>query len=111
MRLLRALAAFLIWLVASVLLVVSIVLCVSILLFPVGLLLGFVALRLYAVGFGLLIPRPREIEKGVRKEARRWWRKSPLRELSPKPGKLTAARARKAMRRVGRPARRRWAVR
>jgi hypothetical protein len=110
MRVLRSLAAVLIWLVASLLLVLSIVLCVTILLLPVGVLLGFVALRLYVVGFGLLLPRPREIEKGVRKEARRWWRKSPLRELSAKPG-LRSGWARKVMRRMGRPAPRRWAVR
>jgi hypothetical protein len=95
MRVLRSLAAVLIWLVASLLLVVSIVLCVTILLLPVGLLLGFVALRLYVVGFGLLLPRSREIEKGVRKQARRWWRKSPLRGLS---AKRTRRRTRKIMR-------------
>jgi hypothetical protein len=95
MRVLRSLAAVLIWLVASLLLVVSIVLCISILLLPVGMLLGFVSLRLYVVGFGLLLPRSREIEKGIRKQARRWWRKSPLRELSPK---RTRGRARKVMR-------------
>jgi hypothetical protein len=82
MRALRSLAAVLIWLVASLLLVLSIVLCITILLLPVGILLGLVSLRLYAVGFGLLLPRSRDIEKGVRKQARRWWRKSPLRELS-----------------------------
>lgn len=95
MRVLRSLAAFLIWLVASLLLVLSIVLCVTILLLPVGILLGMVSLRLYAVGFGLLLPRSRDIEKGVRKQARRWWRKSGLRELSPK---QTRRRARKIMR-------------
>ena len=95
MRVLRSLAAVLIWLVASLLLVVSIVLCVTILLLPVGVLLGFLALRLYVVGFGLLLPRSREVEKGVRKQARRWWRKSPLRGLPPK---RTRRRTRKIMR-------------
>src|SRR5687767_8271107 len=110
MRAFRSLAAVLIWLVASLLLVVSIVLCITILLLPVGVLLGFVALRLYVMGFGLLFPRPREIEKGVRKEVRRWWRKSPLRDLPAKSG-LRSGRARKVMGRLGRPASRRWAVR
>jgi hypothetical protein len=84
-----------IWLVASLLLVLSIVLCVTILLLPVGVLLGLVALRLYVVGFGLLLPRSRDLEKGGRKQARRWWRKSPLRDLS---AKRTRRRARKIMR-------------
>jgi hypothetical protein len=84
MRVLRSLAAIVIWLVASLLLVLSIVLCVTILLLPVGVLLGLVALRLYVVGFGLLLPRSRDLEKGVRKQARRWWRKSPLRDRSTK---------------------------
>jgi len=83
MRVLRSLAAVLIWLVASLLLVVSIVLCVTILLLPVGVFLGLVSLRLYVVGFGLLLPRSRDIEKGVRRQVRRWWRKSPVRELAP----------------------------
>ena len=95
MRVLRSIAAVLIWLVASLLLVVSIVLCVTILLLPVGILLGLLSLRLYVKGFGLLLPRSRDIQKGVRKQARRWWRKSPLPELSPKRAKR---RARKIMR-------------
>jgi hypothetical protein len=95
MRVLRSLAAVLIWLVASLLLVVSIVLCVTILLLPVGIFLGLLSLRLYVVGFGLLLPRSRDIEKGVRKQARRWWHKSSLGELSPK---RTRRRFRKIMR-------------
>lgn len=95
MRVLRSLAAVLIWLVASLLLVVSIVLCVTILLLPVGVLLGLVALRLYVMGFGLLLPRSRDVEKGVRKQARRWWRKSPLRKV---PAKRTGRRTRRIMR-------------
>jgi hypothetical protein len=95
MRVLRSLAAIVIWLVASLLLVLSIVLCVTILLLPVGVLLGLVALRLYVVGFGLLLPRSRDVEKGVRKQARRWWRKSPLRDMSTK---RTRRRARKVIR-------------
>ncbi len=78
MWVLRSLAALLIWLVASLLLVVSIVVCVTILL-PIGVFLGLVSLRLDGVGFGLLLPRSRDIEKGVRKQVRRWWRKSPVR--------------------------------
>ncbi len=46
MRVLRSIAAVLIWLVASLLLVVSIVLCLTILLLPVGILLGLLSHRL-----------------------------------------------------------------
>jgi hypothetical protein len=76
MKALRALAGVLVWLVASLLLVVAIVLCITVLLLPVGLVLGFAALRLYAVGLRLFLPRGRDIEKGVRKQARRWWRRT-----------------------------------
>jgi hypothetical protein len=69
---LRALAGVLVWLLASLLLVLAIILSITILLLPVGLVLGFAAIRLYAVGLRLLLPRGRDLEKGVRKQARRW---------------------------------------
>jgi hypothetical protein len=72
MRALRAVAGVLVWLLASVLLLLAIVLCLTVLLLPVGLALGFVAVRLYALGLRLFLPRGRDIEKGVRKQARRW---------------------------------------
>jgi hypothetical protein len=72
MRALRAVAGVLVWLVASLLLVLAIVLCISVLLLPVGLVLGFAAIRLYALGLRLFLPRGRDIEKGVRTQARRW---------------------------------------
>ncbi|GAA1185206.1 hypothetical protein [Pseudonocardia alaniniphila] len=78
MRVLRVFGGVLLWLVATVLLVVALVLCLSVLLLPVGLLLGFAAVRLYGVGFRLLLPRSRDIRKGLRKEGRRWRRKMPL---------------------------------
>jgi hypothetical protein len=74
MRALRALAGVLVWLVASLLLLLAVVLGVSIVLLPVGIVLGLAALRLYGVGLRLFLPRSRDIEKGVRKQARRWWR-------------------------------------
>lgn len=99
MRVLRVIAGVVVWLVASVLVVVAVLLCVSILLLPVGLLLGFAALRLYGMGFRLLLPRPRDIDKGVRRAARRWWRRSPL---SRKRGlRSRRGRARRAARRLG----------
>jgi hypothetical protein len=72
MRGLRAFAGVLVWLLASLLLVLAIVLSITILLLPVGLVLGFAAIRLYAVGLRLFLPRGRDIEKGVRQQARRW---------------------------------------
>jgi hypothetical protein len=76
MRALRALAGVLVWLVASLLLLVAVVLCISVLLLPVGLVLAFAAIRLYVAGLRLFLPRGRDIEKGVRKQARRWWRRT-----------------------------------
>jgi hypothetical protein len=102
MRVLRLIAAVVVWLVASLLLVVALLLCVSILLLPVGLLLGLVALRLYGIGLRLLLPRSCDIDKSLRRKARRWWRKSPLRELSPKRGRRTRpGSAREFVRRAG----------
>jgi hypothetical protein len=99
MRVLRVIAGVVVWLVASVLVVVAVLLCVSILLLPVGLLLGLAALRLYGVGLRLLLPRPRDIDRGIRRAARRWWRRNPLspkRGLRSRPGRL-----RRAARRLG----------
>lgn len=99
MRVLRVVAGVVVWLVASVLVVVSVLLCVSVLLLPVGLLLGFAALRLYGMGFRLLLPRRRDIDRGVRRAARRWWRGSPL---SPKRGlRSRSGRGRRVARRPG----------
>jgi hypothetical protein len=91
MRVLRVVVGVLIWLVATILLVVALVLCLSVLLLPVGLLLGFVALRLYGVGLRLLLPRSRDIRRGLRREGRRWRRKIPLREMLPKRGRRPKA--------------------
>ena len=73
--------AVLAWLVATVLLTLAIVLSVTLVLLPVGLLLGFASLRLYRLGLKLIMPRPSDIQKGVRKELRGWWPKSLLRRL------------------------------
>jgi hypothetical protein len=98
MRVLRVFGGVLMWLVATVLLVVALVLCLSVLLLPVGLLLGFAALRLYGVGLRLLLPRSRDIGKGLRKEGRRWRRKMPLRGLSRKRSGWLARTARRMRR-------------
>ena len=97
-RVLRAFGGVLLWLVATVLLVVALVLCLSVLLLPVGLLLGFAAVRLYGLGLRLLLPRSRDIRKGLLKEGCRWRGKMPLCGLSPKRSGWPARTAR----RVGR---------
>jgi hypothetical protein len=98
MRVLRTIAGVLVWLVATVLLIVALVLCLSVLLLPVGLLVGRVALRLYRVGIRLLLPRPRDLSRGIRKEGRRWRRKIPL----PAPSRKRSGRLATAARKLGR---------
>jgi hypothetical protein len=98
MRVLRMFGGVLLWVIATALLIVALVLCLSVLLLPVGLLLGFAALRLYGVGFRLLLPRSRDIRKGLRKEGRRWRRKMPLPGLSRKRSGWLATTARRVKR-------------
>ena len=77
-RVLRGLAALLLWLVATLLLVVAVILSITVVLLPIGLLLGFLALRLYRLGLGLVLPRKRDVARGVRKEVKKQvgrWRK------------------------------------
>jgi hypothetical protein len=74
LRVLRTAGAALTWLLATVLLVLAVVLSLTLVLLPVGLLLGYLAFRLYRIGLRLALPRARDVTKGVRKEARRWRR-------------------------------------
>ncbi|GAA5137984.1 hypothetical protein [Pseudonocardia adelaidensis] len=74
MRVVRTAGACLAWLVATVLLVLAVVVSLTLVLLPVGLLLGYVAVRLYRLGLRLALPRARDVKKGVEKEARRWRR-------------------------------------
>jgi hypothetical protein len=74
MRALRTAGAAPAWLLATVLLVLAAVLSLTIVLLPVGLLLGYAAFRLYRIGLRLALPRPRDVRKGVRTQARRWRR-------------------------------------
>jgi hypothetical protein len=88
-RVVRALAGVLVWLVATVLMILAVVLSLTILLLPLGLLLGFAAVRLYGIGLVLLLPRSKDIEKHVRKRVRRGLRqvtgsRKGLRKLSPR---------------------------
>jgi hypothetical protein len=75
MRILRRLAGVLVWLVATVLLILAVVLSLTIVLLPLGVLVGFAALRLYGTGLKLLLPRSKDIEKHVRKRAGRGLRR------------------------------------
>ena len=112
MRALRGLGALLLWLVATLLLVVAIVLCVTVVLLPVGLLLGVLALRLYRLGLSLVLPRKRDLERGVRKEVRkevgRWRKRSHALGLDQpvatarKKSRTVGKKSRKALRRISR---------
>jgi hypothetical protein len=68
MRALRGAASIVIWLLATVLLVVSLVLCVTLILLPLGVPLMLFALRLYGYGVQLMMPRPAEVKRHVRKQ-------------------------------------------
>ena len=106
MRALRGLGALLLWLVASLLLVVAIVLCVTVVLLPVGLLVGVLALRLYRLGLSLLLPRKRDLERGVRKEVGRWRKRSHALGLdqvvatAQRKSRTVGKKSRKALRRI-----------
>jgi hypothetical protein len=108
MRALRGLGALLLWLVASLLLVVAIVLCVTVVLLPVGLLVGVLALRLYRLGLSLLLPRKRDLERGVRKEVGRWRKRSHALGVDQavatarKKSRTVGKKSRKALRRISR---------
>jgi len=70
MRALRAGAAVPLLVLAILLSVVALVLCLTLVLAPVGLLVGFVAVRLFKTALKLLLPRPADVQRGVRKGLR-----------------------------------------
>ena len=108
MRALRWLGALLLWLVATLLLVVAVILSVTVVLLPVGLLLGVLALRLYRLGLGLVLPRKRELTRRVRKEVGRWRKRSHELGLDQrvatarKKSRTGGKKSRKALRRISR---------
>ncbi|GAA4695524.1 hypothetical protein GCM10023215_36650 [Pseudonocardia yuanmonensis] len=67
-RALRAVAGVLLLVLGTLLLVVALVFCVTVVLLPLGLLVGFLALRLWGYGFRLLLPRKADVQRGLRKE-------------------------------------------
>ncbi len=70
MRALRGAAAVPLLVLALVLSVVALVLCLTVVLLPVGLIVGFAAMRLFKVALKLLMPRPADIQRGVSKGLR-----------------------------------------
>jgi hypothetical protein len=70
MRALRGAAAVPLLVLALVLSVVALVLCLTLVLLPVGLIVGFAALRLFRMALKLLMPRPADVQRGVRKGLR-----------------------------------------
>ncbi len=67
MRALRAGAAVPLLVLAVVLSVVALVLCLTVVLLPVGLIVGFAAMRLFRTAVKLLMPRSADVKRGVRK--------------------------------------------
>ena len=70
MRALRGAAAVPLLVLALLLSVVALVLCLTVVLLPVGLIVGFAALRLFRTALKLLMPRPADIQRGVSKGLR-----------------------------------------
>jgi hypothetical protein len=74
--------AFAVCVLATVLLVLAVVLGVTLVLLPVGLAVGYAAIRLYKIGVRLALPRPKDLTKGPKRQLRRW-RKRVKKDLVP----------------------------
>ena len=70
MRTLRRVGAVVVCVLATVVLIVAVVLCITIVLLPVGLTLGYAAIRMYKWGIHLALPRSADVKKGVEKQVR-----------------------------------------
>jgi hypothetical protein len=88
-RALRGSGAVLLLVLALVLSVLALVLSLTLVLLPVGLVVGYAAVRLFRTATKLLLPRPADVRRGVRKGLR-------VREVS-----AAAARAEKSAKRFG----------
>lgn len=55
---------------ATVVLVVAVILCITIVLLPVGLAVGYGAVRMYKWGVQLALPRSADVKRSVDKRAR-----------------------------------------
>ena len=67
MRVIRGAASVVVSLLATVVLVVSLVLSITLILLPLGVPLMFLAFRLYGYGVQLMLPRPGEVKRNIRK--------------------------------------------
>ena len=81
--LLRAVVALVVSMLATLLLLVAAVLCVTVLLLPLGIPIGYLAIRLYAQSAKVLLPRSgleRKLRQGgdaLRGRSARWRKKLP----------------------------------
>ena len=66
----RRLAAIGVCVLATVVLVVAVILCITIVLLPVGLAVGYGAIRMYRWGVQLVLPRSADVKRSVDKRAR-----------------------------------------
>ncbi|MCE3550931.1 hypothetical protein LWC33_05600 [Pseudonocardia sp. RS11V-5] len=64
-RALRAVAGVLVLVLATLLMVVGLVLCLTVVLLPVGLGVGFLAVKLGKAGVRLLLPRKVDVQRGL----------------------------------------------
>ena len=65
----RRLAAIGVCVLATVVLVVAMILCITIVLLPVGLAVGYGAIRMYKWGVQLALPRSADVKRSVDKRA------------------------------------------
>jgi hypothetical protein len=70
MRVLRAIAAVLLLVLAILLAVVAVVLCLTVVLLPLGLIVGYAAIRVFTSATKLLMPRTADLKRGARKSLR-----------------------------------------
>src|SRR5690242_13504388 len=64
-RALRAVAGVLMLVLATLLMVIGLVLCLTVVLLPVGLGLGYLAVKLGKAGVRLLLPRKVDVRRGL----------------------------------------------
>ena len=70
MRAIRMVGAFLVCVLATVLFVLAVVLSITLVLLPVGLAVGYLAIRLYKISVLLALPRPKDFTKGPKRQVR-----------------------------------------
>jgi hypothetical protein len=104
-RALRAAAAVLLMLLGTLLLVVALVLCVTVILLPLGIPLGFVAVKLWKYALKLLLPRHADVQRGLRKG----FRVPELRDAASRTGRRMS-RHRKRLSKKARKARRKLPI-